>query len=47
MTVRRNGQRMDIPIVSSKINDGTSMTTGIDPNATPLETAIRKGIVGK
>jgi predicted metalloprotease with PDZ domain len=46
MTVRRNGQRVDIPIVSSKISDGGS-ASGIDPNATPLETAIRKGIVGQ
>ena len=46
MTVRRDGKSLDIPISDAKTkNDGES-TSGIDPNATPMETAIRKGIVG-
>jgi predicted metalloprotease with PDZ domain len=47
MTIRRNDQTMDIPIVASKKKNDTPTETGIDPNATPLADAIRKGIVGQ
>jgi predicted metalloprotease with PDZ domain len=46
MTIRRNGQSMDIPITISKKKSDGAGATGIDPNATPLAAAIRKGIVG-
>ncbi len=46
MTVRRNGQSMDIPIVDAKKKNESEGATEIDSNATPMETAIRKGIVG-
>jgi predicted metalloprotease with PDZ domain len=48
MTVRRDGKNIDIPIVAAKkSNDSADASASIDPNATPLENAIRKGIVGQ
>ncbi len=48
MTVRRDGKNINVPIVySQKSNDNAGTSANIDPNATPLENAIRKGIVGQ
>jgi predicted metalloprotease with PDZ domain len=47
LTVLRDGQQMDIPIVITEKKEDSKGAAGIDPNATPMETAIRKGIVGQ
>ncbi len=47
MTVRRGGQSLDIPITYSNVKKNSEAgAAAIDPNATPMEVAIRKGIVG-
>ncbi len=45
--VLREGKQLDIPVDFSKKKDETGTAEGIDPNATPLAIAIRKGIVGQ
>ncbi len=47
MTVRREGQSLDIHILDSRKKKDADAGSGIDPSATPMATAIRKGIVGQ